>query len=78
MHAYIKYGEANIKHFLADGRIRISLGSHFNHSRVRHDAGSDYEAHYYANHRAFFILFALFVPVDIVDSLLKGVHHVLA
>ncbi|HET9368395.1 MAG TPA: hypothetical protein VFO22_10015 [Candidatus Udaeobacter sp.] len=35
----------------------------------------DYKAHYYANHRAFFILFALFTPVDFVDSLLKGVPH---
>ena len=32
----------------------------------------------YANHRAFFILFGLFTPVDIVDSLLKGVPHFLA
>jgi hypothetical protein len=38
----------------------------------------DYKAHYYANHRAFFILFALFVPVDILDSLLKGVPHLLS
>ena len=38
----------------------------------------DYKAHYYANHRAFFILFALFIPVDIVDSLLKGVPHFLS
>ena len=30
------------------------------------DAVIDYKAHYYANHRAFFILFALSVPVDIV------------
>ena len=37
----------------------------------------DYKAHYYANHRAFFILFALFTPVDVVDSLLKGVPHFL-
>jgi hypothetical protein len=37
----------------------------------------DYKTHYYANHRAFFILFALFAPVDIVDSLLKGVPHFL-
>jgi len=37
------------------------------------DTAIDYKAHYYANHRAFFILFALFIPVDIVDSLLKGV-----
>lgn len=38
----------------------------------------DYKAHYYANHRAFFIIFALFVPVDIVDSLLKGLPHFLS
>jgi hypothetical protein len=42
------------------------------------DTAIDYKAHYYANHRAFFILFALFVPVDFVDSLLKGVPHFLA
>jgi hypothetical protein len=29
----------------------------------------------YANHRAFFALFSLFTPVDIVDSLLKGTSH---
>src|ERR1051325_5556111 len=38
----------------------------------------DYKAHYYATHRAFFIIFALFVPVDILDSRLKGVPHFLA
>jgi hypothetical protein len=42
------------------------------------DAAIDYKTHYYANHRAFFILFALFTPVDIADSLLKGVPHFLA
>ena len=31
----------------------------------------------YANHRAFFALFSLFTPVDIVDSLLKGTSHFL-
>ena len=41
------------------------------------DRASNYKSHYYANHRAFFILFALFSPVDIVDSLLKGVPHFL-
>ena len=41
------------------------------------DSALDYKTHYYANHRAFFILFALFAPVDIVDSLLKGVPHFL-
>ena len=75
MHAYIKYGRANIK----SARGRIRRGEHqtflrrenFRHYRIH------YKAHYYANHRAFFILFALFVPVDIVDSLLKGVPHFL-
>src|SRR5881275_953985 len=33
------------------------------------DPAIDYKAHYYANHRTFFILFALFTPVDIIDSL---------
>jgi len=41
------------------------------------DLAVDYKTHYYANHRAFFILFALFTPVDIFDSLLKGVPHFL-
>ncbi len=35
----------------------------------------DYRAHYYANHRAFFILFGLWIPVDFADSLLKGSAH---
>ena len=48
-------------------------------STGRHvDTGIDYKAHYYANHRAFFILFALFIPVDILDSLLKGLPHFLS
>jgi hypothetical protein len=38
----------------------------------------DYKKHFYANHRAFFIIFGLFVPVDIVDTLLKGLPHFLA
>ena len=42
------------------------------------DESIDYKTHYYANHRAFFILFSLFTPVDIVDSLLKGVPHFLS
>src|SRR6266545_2066744 len=42
------------------------------------DLAIDYKTHYYANHRAFFVLFGLFTPVDIVDSLLKGVPHFLA
>src|SRR5438046_8389698 len=41
------------------------------------DLAVDYKTHYYANHRAFFILFALFTPVDIADSLLKGIPHFL-
>src|SRR6266581_758126 len=41
------------------------------------DLAVDYKTHYYANHRAFFILFALFTPVDFVDSLLKGIPHFL-
>src|SRR5436309_12666562 len=41
------------------------------------DRAIDYKTHYYANHRAFFILFALFTPVDILDSLLKGIPHFL-
>jgi hypothetical protein len=41
------------------------------------DRAIDYKTHYYANHRAFFILFGLFTPVDVVDSLLKGVPHFL-
>ena len=39
------------------------------------DLTADYKTHYYANHRAFFILFALFPLIDIVDSLLKGIPH---
>ncbi len=42
------------------------------------DESVDFKTHYYANHRAFFILFGLFTPVDFVDSLLKGVPHFLA
>ena len=42
------------------------------------DESIDYKTHYYANHRAFFILFGLFTPVDVVDSLLKGVPHFLS
>jgi hypothetical protein len=38
----------------------------------------NYETHYYSYHRAFFILFALFTPVDFADSLLKGIPHLLA
>jgi hypothetical protein len=37
----------------------------------------DYKAHFYANHRAFFILFTMFTVVDVFDTLLKGVPHFL-
>jgi hypothetical protein len=36
------------------------------------DDSVDYKTHYYANHRAFFIIFGLYGPVDVVDTLLKG------
>lgn len=39
------------------------------------DALVDYKAHFYANHRSFFILFGLWVPVDVADTLLKGTAH---
>jgi hypothetical protein len=41
----------------------------------RGDAVHDYKSHYYANHRGFFILFGLWVPVDVTDTLLKGTTH---
>src|SRR5204863_749369 len=41
------------------------------------DESIDYKTHFYSNHRAFFILFSLFTPVDIADSLLKGFAHFL-
>ena len=36
-----------------------------------------YKAHYFANDRAFFILFSRFTPVDFANSLLKGIPHFL-
>jgi hypothetical protein len=45
---------------------------------TRADESIDYKAHYYANHRAFFILLSLFTVVDIFDTLLKGVPHFFA
>src|SRR3712207_3184904 len=39
------------------------------------DALVDYKAHFYANHRSFFILFGLWMPVDVADTLLKGTAH---
>src|SRR5881396_210669 len=41
------------------------------------DESVNYKIHFYANHRVFFILMALFGPVDVVDTLLKGVPHFL-
>ena len=38
---------------------------------------TDYKAHYFANDRAFFILFSRFTPVDFANSLLKGIPHFL-
>src|SRR5262245_61368348 len=35
----------------------------------------DYRVHFYANHRAFFLLMALYSPLDMVDSALKGLAH---
>ena len=32
----------------------------------------NYKTHYYSNHRLFFVLFALYSPVDFADTLLKG------
>ena len=41
------------------------------------DASINYKTHFYANHRAFFIILVLYGPVDLVDTLLKGVPHFL-
>jgi hypothetical protein len=38
----------------------------------------NYKAHYYSNHCAFFVLFALYSLVDFVDTLLKGIPHLVA
>ena len=35
----------------------------------------DYRTHFYSNHRAFFVLMALFGPIDMIDSALKGLAH---
>jgi hypothetical protein len=42
------------------------------------DGSVDYRRHYYANHRAFFVIFSLFPVVDIADTLLKGIPHFVA
>jgi hypothetical protein len=39
------------------------------------EAGADLKQHYYANHRAFFILAALLPVVDALDTYLKGWSH---
>jgi len=41
------------------------------------DESINYRTHFYANHRPFFIIFGLYGPVDLLDSLLKGVAHFL-
>src|SRR5438105_14215902 len=41
------------------------------------DESVNYKAHFYANHRAFFVILLLYGPVDMVDTLLKGVPHFL-
>jgi hypothetical protein len=38
----------------------------------------NYKTHYYSNHRVFFVLFAVFSPVDFVDTLLKGISHLVS
>jgi hypothetical protein len=38
----------------------------------------NYKTPYYSNHRGFFVLLALYPPVDFVDTLLKGVPHLVA
>jgi hypothetical protein len=41
------------------------------------DESLSYKTHFYANHRPFFIILALYGPVDVVDTLLKGLPHFL-
>jgi hypothetical protein len=38
----------------------------------------NYKTHYYSNHRVFFVLFAVFSPVDFVDTLSEGISHLVA
>jgi hypothetical protein len=42
------------------------------------DEALDLKAHFFANHRWFFMLAALLPPLDAVDTLLKGWEHFLA
>jgi hypothetical protein len=39
------------------------------------EEGTSLRRHFYANHRAFFGLAALLLPIDAVDTLLKGTAH---
>jgi hypothetical protein len=39
------------------------------------DESVDYKTHYYSSHRAFFVLFALYSPVDFLDTLSRGISH---
>jgi hypothetical protein len=36
---------------------------------------TDWRTHYYANHRDIFLLLSLIFPIDIIDTLLKGMAH---
>lgn len=38
-------------------------------------APRNYRSHFYANHRTFFLLLAIYAPVDVADSWLKGTAH---
>jgi hypothetical protein len=39
------------------------------------EAITDWETYFYENHRDFFLLYALIFPIDVIDTLLKGVAH---
>ena len=41
------------------------------------DENVEYKTHFYSNHRSFFALFSLFPAIDIIDTLLKGIPHLL-
>jgi cell division protein FtsW (lipid II flippase) len=36
---------------------------------------TDWQSYYYENHRDIFVLYALIFPIDLIDTLLKGVAH---
>ena len=42
------------------------------------DIGADLKEQYYSNSRLFFLLAALLSPIDLIDTSLKGVSHLLA